>query len=615
MKSINRLLTLLVLLFTSFNFYTCKSNETIEPKQTYFNNYKEPVVTFSASVSGFVEDESHQPVSGAVVSAGRATATTNNQGYFAISKADFTGDFCYIKATNKGFFTGSTTIHGNANNTFATTIVMVRKTNVQTFAASQGGTISVVGGAQANFPANAIQTVDGLAYNGKVNISIAHLNPTSDNFSNLIPGGDLRAYSKDGKDVQLYSLGMLNIELEDEAGKPLQLAKGKQAQLTIPVPTSMQADATATIPLWYFDEIKGVWIEEGEAILQNGSYVGNVSHFTPWNCDKPFPPSVLNFTIVDVKGDPVSYAKVRIGQFTASANGSGKVVSKVVSRASLNIDVVDEYGIPTGATIKTPFLEDNKEYDLGKIVFNPKNRSSLVGIIKNCDGSPLNGYGYMKYNNSYARFIITNSKLDVLVPNNGQEAEIFVYDGTQGTFSIFPITLPTDGTDIDLGEKKICNTINGEVSISFEYERNDGKGKQTVSYKYAAPYTGVCRLETINNAPIRTKIYFSDVYPENAIPKQSLYHFFFFINGGGEGIYPLIGGSVYPIGKGFAQLYFNDKNMVLRSSNMVMTITHLGKETEFVKGTFSGTATVEGTNEVVTITNGQFVAERLINIR
>ncbi len=616
MRSINRFFTLSVLLFAAFNFYTCKSKESPEPELPYYNNYSVPAVTFSASVSGFVEDENHQPVSGAVVSAGQSTATTNEQGFFVINKAGFTGDFCYIKATGKGFFAGSTTLHGKAGSKFATTLVMSRKTNVQAFNASQGAAINILGGAQASFPANVIQTIDGNVYNGKVNVSIAHLDPSSDNFSSLIPGGDLRAYSKEGKEVQLYSLGMLNVELEDEAGKPLQLAKGKQAQLTFPVPASMQADAPATIPLWYFDDIKGIWIEEGEATLQNGSYIGNVGHFTPWNCDKPFPPSILNFTIVNGDGDPISYAKVKIGQFNSLADNKGHIQSKVVSNTALDIELTDEFGDPIGVSIQTPFLEANKEYDLGNIVADPKNRSSLVGTIKNCDGTPLNGYGYIKYGSYYKRFIVTNSKLDVSIPNNGQNAEVFIYDDAQKAFGIFPITFPTSGTTINWGEKKICNTFDGEVSISFDYERNDGKGKQHVSYKYVKPYTGVCRLETASNgAPFRTKIYFSDVYPENATPKQSLYHFFFFINGAGEGIYPLIGGGLFPIGEGFAQMYFNDKGMVLRSSNMVMTITHLGEETEFVKGTFSGTAIVESSTEEVTITNGQFVAERLINIR
>lgn len=613
MRSINRFFTLSVLLFAAFNFYTCKSKESPEPELPYYNNYSVPAVTFSASVSGFVEDENHQPVSGAVVSAGKSIATTDAQGYFFISKAYFTGDFCYIKATRKGFFAGSSTIHGKAGSKFAATLVMAHKTNVQAFNASQGAAINISGGAQASFPANAIQTIDGDVYNGKVNVSIAHLDPSSDNFSSLIPGGDLRAYSKEGKEVQLYSLGMLNVELEDEAGKPLQLAKGKQAQLTFPVPASMQADAPATIPLWYFDDIKGIWIEEGEATLQNGNYIGNVAHFTPWNCDKPFPPSILNLTIVNGKGDPISYAKVKIGQTNYTSDFKGNIQAKVVSNTTLDIDAYDEFNTLIGVNFQTPFLEGNKEYQLGNITVEPKNRSNILGVIKNCDGTPLNGYGYIKYKGQFNRFIITDSKLDIQVPSSGEEAEIYIYEGAQRAFAVFPITFPNTQTTVNWGEKKICQTFEGDINISFEYDINDGKGKQFVSYKYAPPYTALCRVAAPGTYGV-TNMYFSDIEPEKSDPTQALYHFYFFINESGKGAYDLIEGPTFSRKTGYATLRFNDKGLILKSQKMEIVLTNFGSVGEFVKGSFSGTAIISGSNQQVSVTNGQFVVPRLADI-
>ena len=41
------------------------------------------------------------------------------------------------------------------------------------------------------------------------------------------------------------------------------------------------------MPLWYFDEQKGMWVEEGVATKQGNQYVGTVNHFTDWNCDIP----------------------------------------------------------------------------------------------------------------------------------------------------------------------------------------------------------------------------------------------------------------------------------------------------------------------------------------
>jgi hypothetical protein len=35
--------------------------------------------------------------------------------------------------------------------------------------------------------------------------------------------------------------------------------------------------------LWSFDEAKGLWKEEGQAIKTGSNYVGDVSHFSFWN--------------------------------------------------------------------------------------------------------------------------------------------------------------------------------------------------------------------------------------------------------------------------------------------------------------------------------------------
>ena len=59
------------------------------------------------------------------------------------------------------------------------------------------------------------------------------------------------------------------------------------ADIVMPVPSEILNSAPATIPLWHFDEDLGSWVEEGQATLVNGEYVGQVSHFSFWNYDVP----------------------------------------------------------------------------------------------------------------------------------------------------------------------------------------------------------------------------------------------------------------------------------------------------------------------------------------
>ncbi len=125
--------------------------------------------------------------------------------------------------------------------------------------------------------------------------------------------GDLRGIGSDGYETALQSFGMMDVEMEDAAGNKLQLAPGQQALLTFTIPDSLQSIAPATIPLWYFNDTTGRWIEQGSAMRQGNTYVGQVGHFTYWNCDAPM--GTVNFTvhIADQYGNPIPYHYI---QFT-----------------------------------------------------------------------------------------------------------------------------------------------------------------------------------------------------------------------------------------------------------------------------------------------------------
>jgi len=117
--------------------------------------------------------------------------------------------------------------------------------------------------------------------------------------------GDLRGITTGGKEVALKTYGMMNVELQDDAGNKLQVASGQQATITVAVPSALQGTAPATIPLWYFNDSTGRWIQQGAGALQGSSYIGNVSHFTWWNYDVSYIPYFFKGHIKDQAGNPV----------------------------------------------------------------------------------------------------------------------------------------------------------------------------------------------------------------------------------------------------------------------------------------------------------------------
>jgi outer membrane biosynthesis protein TonB len=146
------------------------------------------------------------------------------------------------------------------------------------------GVIIEVNGATVTIPESSLEKSDGSDYNGTVDISVVYLSPTeSPAMEPLMPGADLMAIANDGDTVPLISYGMVNVEMSDEDGNPLQLKDGCEAYLKYPAPKGFTSHDT--IPLWYFNEESGLWVEEGYTTRQGEEYVGSVRHFTWWNCD------------------------------------------------------------------------------------------------------------------------------------------------------------------------------------------------------------------------------------------------------------------------------------------------------------------------------------------
>ena len=76
------------------------------------------------------------------------------------------------------------------------------------------------------------------------------------------------------------------------------------------------------MPLWYFDEDGGYWIEDGVATLQGNTYVGEVTHFTFWNYDFPYPSATLCITLQDESGNPLAYTPLDLYSSLLNATGT-----------------------------------------------------------------------------------------------------------------------------------------------------------------------------------------------------------------------------------------------------------------------------------------------------
>ena len=313
------------------------------------NNLNDPFAqNFGNAVSrdfiGQVVNESNQPIKGASVKIGTKTVLTDFNGVFIINNADVHERFAYITAKKSGYIDGSRAMvpTSGKNNV---KIMMISSTQVRAIPSGEESEVILPNGTKINFD-GAFQDENGNAYIGAVRVSMFHLESSNENLSSLMPGM-LYAQDSEGKEKVLETYGMMHVELKGEDNQKLQIANGHTAQITMAIDDSQLATAPSSIPLWHFDEVRGYWKEEGSATRVGNKYVGNVSHFSWWNCDAQFPMVSLTVNVNDSNGNPLSNVTVQLSSNAdnwpiAITDNTGNISGLVPANEVLTVNILDQ---------------------------------------------------------------------------------------------------------------------------------------------------------------------------------------------------------------------------------------------------------------------------------
>ena len=227
-----------------------------------------------------VYDSDLMPVSEVSITINNQLFLSNERGEFYFLFKDHAKTGTYIKVEKEGYFFGSDVIFPE-NEFNISRIQLLKINNTRNLNSTSGGIITVDNGGSISFDPNIIISQDGSPYNGDVVVTAIRLASDDHELSEKMPG-NLSGTSKTGERITLTTLGMVAMELRDSAGKNLNLASQKEVTIVFPVSPDQQADAPATIPLWYFEEEIGLWKQYGEAILIGTDYVAKASGYSFW---------------------------------------------------------------------------------------------------------------------------------------------------------------------------------------------------------------------------------------------------------------------------------------------------------------------------------------------
>ena len=351
--------------------------------------------TVSADFRGRITNQQGSPIAGAMVSAGGSITITNAQGFYQIEDAAVDDNYALIKVEYNGMFDQFRALKPRTDKTNYADIAMIQKVVNGFFSTASGGVINIPGGPTVSFPAGELVTSGGQPYSGEVLVASTYLDPSDRALMSYMPGS-LAAVDDNGEAVGMITYGMVGVELTAASnGQKLQLAGGRKATITLPLPETHASHAPESIPLWYFDEVAGIWQEEGVATRSGNSYVGQVSHFSFWNCDIPVDHVTLTGSIVLDGSAAYSDVFLRItrpdGSFAYGWLESDGTFSGIIPAfEDLTFEISFGCGdIPIYTATIGPFSEDAVLDPIDLSGISDDTDLLVEGTVIDCDGNPL----------------------------------------------------------------------------------------------------------------------------------------------------------------------------------------------------------------------------------
>jgi len=349
--------------------------------QTQFFTVNTAQPTNYGVVNGKVTDKSNYPVSNVNVSVGGQSSMTNDDGYFSISNVT-AGSKELITFSKNGSVTTYkvTDVQVGAASFIETAISDVGAT--ASINATMGGIAAALDNASVTVGPNSLVDSQNNTFTGNAVVSITAFNSSDENQLNAFPGEFLGVSAQNETDP-MKSFGFMDVSVVDQNGHELQLAPGRSAQISIPVPTNMRSAAggLGTCPLWYFNPRTGTWQEQGYGTYSPslGCFVGNISHFSTWNYDILYPAAYVSGRVVDSNGIPIQDAQVRcwgIGWYQQrwASGETSTTINGTFKRIPVEVGVVFKYQASKGghksAINEAGPLVQNQEYVVVDIVLD-----------------------------------------------------------------------------------------------------------------------------------------------------------------------------------------------------------------------------------------------------
>lgn len=468
---------LLLSIFFAFVLNSCNPDDNRHYQSTEPVTDSEFLENFGSTVSrdflGQVVNTNNEGIQGVSVKIGASTATTDANGIFMINGASVREKFAYITATKAGYLSGSRSLAPTSGKN-QVRIMLLEGGTLEIVQSEQVSEVSIYSGTKVKFD-GAFETESGSAYSGDVQVNMFHLNPSNPDISSLMPGS-LLARGESGNPVGLITFGMIRVELTGSSGQKLQIAEGHTAEITMRIDDDQLATAPSEIPLWHFDEEAGFWKLEGSATKVGNYYVGNVGHFSWWNCDTFEEIIYLRLQFVDSENTPISIrAKLStssgFNSYARNSDGNGEIAGYVLANDVLTLTTTEFWCGESYTQSIGPFAEDAI---LPVVVnFEGLQTREITGNFLTCDGTPVvNGVVIVETSQQEELIWVSDGVFSFTTMMCASVQQLFEltaidYDNLQTSDEI---TFTVQSPETNLGNIISCNNIDSFITYQIDQD-------------------------------------------------------------------------------------------------------------------------------------------------
>ena len=375
----------------------------------------EIVAIETGSLVGRVLDISGNAISNATIQVGSLTRSSDANGNFSFNELNVSNRVI-VNASKADYLNNSKIVQIQKDLETTTTIVLAQESGSR-FSSSDETTVEGSGGGALTLPADIYVDREGNSFSGEVELSLNYYPISTPQGREMFPG-NFDAINSANERGTLRSYGFVTMSLQDSSGNPLGI--NGRANITIPADLSL-GTPPATIPLWYYDEDRGIWVEDGVATYDEAtqSYQGAITRIAVYNLDVFMNSGNLKVCVEDINGTKLSGAYVRLENPSTNwfsnvgpTNSTGYMnILNVMGNINLNLSAYlsdGRYGIyNNNPVVVTPSVNN----ELPSCIVVADGNATLTGVVQEVGtGTKLSGVKVvLRSGGVYLRDTLTNS--------------------------------------------------------------------------------------------------------------------------------------------------------------------------------------------------------------